>query len=86
MYIRCTQQLYVEPGIRQYLIRILNTIGLGLLWMAINSTAGIMLGYGIIEGSFKTGNLIFYCWFILSLSAFIWWCYRIWSKPIEIED
>lgn len=76
----------MEPGIRQYLIRILNTIGLGLLWMAINSTAGIMLGYGIIEGSLKTGNLIFYGWFMLSLSAFIWWCYRIWSKPIEFED
>jgi hypothetical protein len=32
----------MEPGIKEYLLRIVNTISLGLLWMAINTTAGIM--------------------------------------------
>ncbi len=76
----------MEPGIRQYLIRILNTLGIGLLWMGINTTVGIMLGYGIIDGAFRLGNGIFYTWFFLSMGGFIWWIYRIWREPIQFEE
>ncbi|MFN4975121.1 MAG: hypothetical protein ACK5GV_07750 [Bacteroidota bacterium] len=76
----------MEPGIRKYLTRILNTLGIGLLWMAINSTAGIMFGYGLVEDSFRLGNVIFYTWFFLSMLLFSWWVYRIWRTPITYED
>jgi hypothetical protein len=54
--------------------------------MGINTTVGIMLGYGIIDGRFRLGNGIFYTWFFLSMGVFIWWIYRIWREPIQFEE
>ncbi|MFM7358124.1 MAG: hypothetical protein ACKO1T_06045 [Sediminibacterium sp.] len=76
----------MEPGVRKYLLRILNTLGIGLLWMTINSTAGLMFGYGLVEGSFQLGNIVFYAWFFLSMLLFSWWIYRIWRNPISYEE
>ncbi len=39
----------MEPGIRKYLIRIVNTLSLGLLWLALNSTAGIMYDLAFVH-------------------------------------
>jgi hypothetical protein len=54
--------------------------------MGINTTVGIMLGYGIIDGAFRLGYGIFYTWFFLSMGGFIWWIYRIWREPIQFEE
>lgn len=59
------------------------TISVGLLWMVSNTTFGIMYGYAFVEGKIKTGNILFYVWFIISLSLFLWYEYKLWSKPIE---
>jgi hypothetical protein len=76
----------MEPGVKEYLLRILNTISLGLLWMAINSTAGIMYDYAFVHDTITTGNILFYIWFLLSLAAYLWWVIRIWRKPLHFED
>ena len=76
----------MEPGVKEYLLRILNTISLGLLWMAINSTAGIMYDYAFVHDTITTGNILFYIWFLLSLTAYLWWVIRIWRKPLHFED
>ncbi len=76
----------MEPGVREYLIRILNTISVGLLWLAINSTMGIMYDYAFIHDKLTAGNIIFYVWFISSLSLFLWWVIRLWSKPINFNE
>ena len=48
----------MEPGVRQYLIRILNTLSIGVLWMAINSTLGIMYDFAFVHdpAEMKTEN------------------------------
>lgn len=76
----------MDPGIKEYLTRILNTLAVGLFWMAINSTVGIMYDYAFIHEKVTTGNIIFYCWFLTSLVAFLWWVIRLWSKPINFEQ
>ena len=76
----------MEPGVRQYLIRILNTLSIGVLWMAINSTLGIMYDFAFVHEKISTGKILFYIWFILSLGAFLWWVIRLWSKPIDFEE
>lgn len=75
----------MEPGVKQYLIRILNTLALGLLWMAINSTLGIMYDFAFVHEHVTTGNILFYIWFAISLAAYLWWVIRVWSKPIDFE-
>ena len=76
----------MEPGVKEYLLRIVNTISLGVVWMAINSTFGIMYDYAFIHEHITTGNIIFYIWFLISLVAFLWWLIRVWSKPIHFEE
>jgi hypothetical protein len=76
----------VEPGVRKYLIRIVNTLSLGLLWMALNSTFGIMYDYAFVHDKITTGNIVFYIWFVLSLTALLWWILKKWSEPIDFEN
>jgi len=74
----------LEPEVRAYLIRILNTMSLALLWMIINSTAGIMFDYAFIHDTITAGNIIFYCWFIISFVVLIWYFIKLWNKPLNI--
>jgi len=76
----------MEPGVKQYLTRILNTMSLGLVWMIANSTLGIMYDYAFIHDRVSLGNILFYTWFVLSLVVFLWWVIRVWSKPIVFEE
>lgn len=75
----------MEPEVRAYLIRIVNTISMALLWMIINTTAGIKFGYGYWDKHFTIGNTIFYSWLIISFAALIWYMIRMWSKPLNIK-
>ena len=76
----------MEPGVREYLIRILNTLSLALVWMAIDSTAGIMYNLAFIKDHITLGNVLFYIWFVASLAAYLWWVIRLWSRPIDYEQ
>ncbi len=75
----------MEPIVKRYLIRILNTISVSLLWLAINSTAGIMYDLAFIHEKVQLKNLLFYAWFLLSFVAFIWYVVWLWSKPLKQE-
>ncbi len=76
----------MEPGVRTYLIRIVNTLSLGLLWMVVNSTLGIMYAFAYVDQQISLGNILFYIWFVISLVAYLIWVYRLWSKPIDFDE
>lgn len=76
----------MEPGVRKYLIRIVNTISMFLLWMAVNSCAGIMYGAAYWESSFTTTNVIFYTWLLLSTGLLFWYLYNKWKDPIDYSE
>lgn len=73
----------MEPGIKEFLRRIVATLSLLILWMMINLTLGIKYDYAFIEHKVRWYNIVFYCWFVISLVALIWMCLKIWRKPIE---
>lgn len=50
----------MEPEMSEFLRRIASSIGIVLFWMGINSTFGIMLGFGIVDGKFSLANGLFY--------------------------
>lgn len=76
----------MEPGVKEYLLRIVNTLSMALLWLALNSTAGIMYGLAFVQDHIRIGNILFYIWFVLSLVAFLWWLIRLWRKPLHFDD
>ena len=69
-----------EPGVRKYLMKILNSLCFGLLWLSLNVLGGLYCGYGIVKGKLSLGNILFFCWFILSLAFLLYYYYRTWRK------
>ena len=75
----------MEPQLLQFLNRIMRTIGLGLLWMILNSSLGIMWGYAYIESIWKLSNILFYIFLLLSFIGLLFVLYKIWRHPIGIK-
>ncbi len=76
----------MEPKIIQYLKRIIKTISIGILWMAINVRLGIMSNYAFFEEKPSTANYVFYLWFIISLSAVAFYIYKIWKDDLNFDE
>ncbi len=70
----------VEPEVKDFLKRIVQSIFLGLFWLMINMTMGIYFGLLFIDGKISIGNIIFYLFSMLSLAALIWFYYKTWSR------
>jgi cyanate permease len=73
----------MEPGIREFFRRISSTIGLLIIWMAINIAVGIKYKLAFYEDKIHWYNIVFYIWAILSFAALIFAYIRIWKQPIE---
>ncbi|MEI7589140.1 MAG: hypothetical protein WCJ68_06565 [Chitinophagia bacterium] len=75
----------MEPKLLQFLNRIMRTIGLGVLWMTLNSTIGIMWGYAYVQATWHLSNILFYSFLVLSFTGLLYVLYRLWCHPIGIE-
>jgi hypothetical protein len=65
---------------RDFLKRIVWTIFLAFLWLMLTLGIGTYNQLLVPEKKITIGNIIFYAWTLLSLSALIWANIRIWSK------
>jgi hypothetical protein len=73
----------MEPGVREFLRRIMLSIFLGFSWMMINIIAGIKYNLAFLEGPVKIGNILFYIWFITSLVLLFLLFRKVWREPIS---
>jgi len=70
----------MEPDTRKYLLRVLNSLFAGMMWLSLNVLGGLYLGYGIIEGKLSISNIVYFLWFLLSLGCLLYYYYRIWKN------
>ncbi len=70
----------MEPDAKKYLLKVLHSLAYGLLWLALNVLGGLYWGYAIIEKKLSIPNVLFFCWFVLSLLALLYYYYRTWKK------
>ena len=75
----------MEPDIKAFLIKIVQSISMGLLWLLINMTFGIYYGFAFFEGSPTLGNYLFYTWFLTSMAALFVYLKRKWKGWEEIN-
>ena len=73
----------MEPGIKEFFKRLTLSIGLCIVWMTINLTIGVKLGYSFFEDKIHFGNVAFYIWLVVSFTGVIFLYIKIWKKPIE---
>ncbi len=69
----------MEEETREFLLKIATTISLGLLWLLINTSIGIGLNFAFFKHHPGIGNIIFYLWFIISLTWLIIYLRRKWN-------
>lgn len=75
----------MEPWVREYFRRIVLTLSFGLVWMALNTSFGIMQGYAYVEKSWQLKNILYYIGFGISLVLYLWFVFVTWRKPLKTE-
>jgi hypothetical protein len=75
----------MEPGVKEYLIRILNTISIVGLCLILNITAGIKYELAFIEEKLQWKHVAFYFFLLISSTAMILYVIKIWRKPIKFD-
>lgn len=75
----------MEPDIRAFLLRIVQSISMGLLWLLINMSIGIYFGFAFFEGRPTLGNYIYYVAFLISLYILLRYLRKKWKGWEEIN-
>jgi hypothetical protein len=70
----------MDPDVKKYLRKVLNSLFYGLLWLALNVLAGLYWELGTINGRPSIYNILFYTWFAVSLTGLLYYYYRTWRK------
>ncbi|MET6999158.1 hypothetical protein [Chitinophaga defluvii] len=67
-----------------FFVKIMRTIFLGFFLMMADVFIGLFLGFAVPEES-TTGRMIFfYSWFIITLTAYIYFIWRMWRKKMPV--
>lgn len=70
----------MEPEVKRYLKKVLNSLMAGLFWLIANATAGIYFGLAITDHGISLENILFYLGLAVSLGILLWYYYHTWSK------
>ena len=69
----------MEPDVRDFLVKIANSLAISLFWMIANAIIGIAFNYAFFDDTPTLGNYIFYAWFLLSLGGLLFYLKRKWN-------
>jgi hypothetical protein len=69
----------MEEDTRDFLVRIMQTVSIVLLWMMINVFLGIYKNYGFFDDRPGWKNYLYYTFFLISLLALIIHLKRKWK-------
>ena len=70
----------MDPEVRKYFIKILNSISWGMIWILSMVMAGLYYRLAFVEDGFRWTHAIFYLVFAGTLLLLLRYYYRAWSK------
>jgi len=76
----------MEPDVKAFLLLIVQTISMGMLWLLINMTVGIYFNFAFFEGTPSLGNILYYIFFLISLFLLILYFRKKWKGWKEIGE
>jgi ABC-type spermidine/putrescine transport system permease subunit II len=74
----------MDPEVKRYFRKIINSFSIGLMWMLSVATTGLFYGLGISRNGIKWYNILFYLLSLITLAGLIYYLYKVWNKK-EIE-
>ena len=69
-----------DPDVKKYFKKVLNSVFIGLLWMAACVTAGIYYGLAYTDGKPLIYTVLFYIGLVISLLLLLRYYYQTWKK------
>lgn len=75
----------MEPEVREFLMKIVQSISMGMVWLLINMSIGIYYGFAFFEQRPTMGNYIYYVGFIASLVLLVLYLKKKWKGWEEID-
>lgn len=73
----------MDPEIKKYFRKILNSFSWGALWLIAIATLGLFFQLGIVRNSLRWYNVLFYLLFISSLAWLLRYYYSTWGKKAD---
>ena len=70
----------MEPEVKDFLKRIVWSVGLGFFWLMLTLGIGTYNNLLVPPNGITLGVILFYAWFVSSFIALIWIFFRIWRK------
>lgn len=75
----------MEPDARAFLLLIVQTISMAMLWMLVNMTAGIYFNLAFFEGSPSVANIVYYIFFLITFVLLITYFRKKWKGFKEVD-
>ncbi len=69
-----------DPDVKKFLLKILNSISVVLLWMIVFATAGIYFQLGYVKDQPILYTILFYSVMAVTLFFVVRYLYRVWNK------
>lgn len=70
----------LDPALKRYFKKIINSFSFFLMWMLIVSTAGFYFELATVNGSLRWYNIAFYVTAFLLLVLFLRYLYKTWRE------
>lgn len=71
----------MDPEIKKYFRKILNSFSWGALWLLTISSLGIFFRLGFVQNSIRWYNILFYLVLLVSLFLLVRYYIRVWIRP-----
>lgn len=68
-----------DPDVKKFLVKVLNSVALGLLWLMACSTAGLYYGLAYTDGKPVIYTILFYFGMALTLYLLLRHLYKKWK-------
>ncbi len=76
----------MEPEVKAFLLRIINSLSMVLLWMMVNMTAGIFYGLAFFDNNPSATNILYWFFCLLSFAALVVYLRKKWKGFRELTD
>lgn len=70
----------MDPDMKKFFRRIINSFSAVLVWMMVAATAGLFFGLAIPHNGVKWYNVLFLVFLILSFAGLLRYIYRMWRR------
>ena len=73
----------MEPDVREFLVRIMQTISMSIVWLLINMTAGIYYELAFFVDKPTIWNYVYYLFFLVSFGFLLRYFWKKWHGKLD---